>query len=115
MDNDCIFCKICAGQLPAEILHEDELAVAFSDIHPQAPVHALIVPRKHLPAISQMDEDDRGVVGHLHWVARELAMRLGIAERGFRLVINDGADGSQTVKHLHLHLLGGRALGWPPG
>lgn len=115
MDKDCIFCKICAGQVPAELLHQDEKAVAFRDINPQAPVHILVVPRRHLPAISVMEPDDRELVGHLHWIARELAGRLGIAESGFRLVINNGADANQTVGHLHLHVLGGRSLGWPPG
>lgn len=115
MSNDCIFCNIAAGRAPAELLHEDEMAVAFRDIHPQAPVHVLIIPRRHLPAISFMDEDDRQLVGHLHWVAKQLAEQLGVAESGYRLVINVGRDANQTVSHLHLHLLAGRSLGWPPG
>lgn len=115
MDKDCIFCNIAAGQSPADILHEDDVAVAFRDIHPQAPVHVLIVPRRHLSAISAMKEEDRELVGHLHWVARQLAEKLGVAESGYRLVINVGRDANQTVGHLHLHLLAGRALGWPPG
>lgn len=115
VNKDCIFCKIVAGELPARIVHEDELAIAFHDIQPQAPVHVLIIPRRHLPAISEMEPADRDMVGHLHWLARELAVTLGIAETGYRLVINNGRDANQTVGHLHLHLLGGRSMGWPPG
>lgn len=115
MNNDCIFCKIATGAAPAERLYEDDRAVAFRDIHPQAPVHVLVIPRKHIPAISKMDESDSDLVGHLVWVARQVAAQEGIDETGFRLVVNDGRDGNQTVGHLHVHLLGGRSLQWPPG
>lgn len=115
VDDACIFCKIVAGEVPADILYEDELAVAFRDINPQAPVHVLIIPRRHLAAVSDMNEDDKALIGHLHWVARHLAPELGLSDSGFRLVINNGRDAQQTVGHLHLHLLGGRSFRWPPG
>lgn len=115
MAEDCIFCNIVAGGIPAEVLYEDDHVMAFKDINPQAPVHALIIPRRHLPAVSDMTRADTELIGQLHWAASQLARDLGIAESGFRLVINNGADAQQTVAHLHLHLLGGRSFAWPPG
>jgi histidine triad (HIT) family protein len=112
--SDCLFCKIAAGEIPAKLVHEDEQAVAFADIHPQAPTHVLVIPRKHIDSLAAVDESDLPVVAHLHKVAAEVARKAGL-RRGFRVVINTGADGGQTVGHLHLHLLGGRAMHWPPG
>ena len=112
---DTIFAKILRGDLPADIVHEDELCIAFRDINPQAPVHVLVIPRKEMQSINEMSDADEGLVGHLFSVARELATQLGVSETGFRLVINNGIDAGQTVSHLHLHLLGGRSLTWPPG
>ncbi len=112
---DTIFAKILRGDLPADIVHEDELCIAFRDINPQAPVHVLVIPRKEMQSINEMSDADEGLVGHLFSVARELATQLGVSETGFRLVINNGIDAGQTVSHLHVHLLGGRSLTWPPG
>jgi len=113
---DCIFCKIAAGEIPAKKLYEDERAIAFSDINPKAPVHALIIPRKHIASLAEVgaSEEEKTLVGHLHGIANELARRQNLGN-GYRIVINIGPDGGQTVDHLHLHLLGGRAMHWPPG
>ncbi len=113
-DMDCLFCKIVAGTIPSRKLHEDEFCIAFADIHPQAPTHALIVPRRHIASLAEMDAKDSDLVGHLHFAAAALAEKLGLA-KGYRTVVNTGADGGQTVDHLHVHLLGGRAMHWPPG
>jgi histidine triad (HIT) family protein len=112
---DCLFCKIVAGQVPADVVHDDERLLAFRDIHPQAPVHLLVVPKEHIASIADAVQAHRNLLGELLLLARELALAEGIAEAGFRTVINAGRDGGQTVGHLHLHLLGGRSLGWPPG
>lgn len=112
---DCIFCRIIAGEAPAKITYRDEEAIAFHDIHPVASVHLLIVPRKHLESINAMTEDDKPLIGHLFWVARQLAAQQGIAENGYRLIINTGRDGGQAVFHLHLHLIGGQRLRFPMG
>jgi len=111
---DCLFCKIVAGTIPSKKIYEDEQTFAFLDIHPQAPVHALIVPKKHLNSLADAEADDKALLGHLLHVARALAgaQKLG---KGYRVVINTGEDGGQTVDHLHLHVLGGRAMHWPPG
>ena len=109
-----IFQKIIDHQIPADIVHEDDQCLAFRDIHPQAPTHVLIIPRKPIPSLVNATDDDRALLGHLLLVARDLAARLQLAD-GYRTVINCGRDGGQTVDHLHIHLLGGRALGWPPG
>ena len=111
---DCLFCKIVAGSIPAKRVFEDDLCLAFADINPQAPVHLLIVPRKHLQSLAETTPEDEGLIGHLHIVATELARERGLIN-GYRTVINTGTDGGQTVAHLHVHLLGGRVLGWPPG
>jgi histidine triad (HIT) family protein len=107
---DCIFCKIVAGELPTEPLYEDDVVAAFADISPMAPVHALIVPKKHLGGVDDLGEQDAAVAGHLIMTAQRLARQLGISASGYRLVINTGADATQTVPHLHVHLLGGRPL-----
>jgi histidine triad (HIT) family protein len=110
-----VFSKILRKEIPADIVHEDELCIAFCDINPQAPTHILIIPRKEIEGINAMAEDDAPLVGHLFLVARNLARKLGLEEAGYRTLINTGADAGQTVFHLHVHLLGGRALNWPPG
>ena len=111
---DTIFSRIIDRTIPARIEHEDVICLAFHDVSPQAPVHVLIIPRKPIPSVAQLDEADASTVGHLILVASQLARRLGL-ENGYRLVFNCGRDGGQSVDHLHLHLLGGRALSWPPG
>jgi histidine triad (HIT) family protein len=116
MDNaDCLFCRIAAGQIPATIVHEHDAVVAFRDIHPQAPVHVLVIPRAHIAGISGATPADARLLGECLLVAREVAVAEGLADRGWRLVINSGADAGETVPHLHVHLIGGRPLGWPPG
>lgn len=107
---ECIFCKIVAGELPTEPLYEDDVVVAFADISPMAPVHALIVPKKHLANVDELGEEDAAVAGHMIMAAQRLARQLGVSASGYRLVINTGADATQTVPHLHVHLLGGRPL-----
>jgi histidine triad (HIT) family protein len=111
---ECIFCKIAAGQIPARIVHQDEHAVAFEDLNPQAPTHVLIVPRKHFVSLSDAAPEDAAVIGHIHLLAAKIAAERGIAD-GFRTVLNNGVRAGQTVSHLHLHVLGGRQMNWPPG
>jgi histidine triad (HIT) family protein len=111
---DCLFCKIVEGTIPSTRVYEDEDCVAFADIHPQAPVHLLIVPREHISSLAEAVEEHRPLLGHLLWTATKLARENGLS-RGYRTVINTGDDGGQTVAHLHVHLLGGRSLSWPPG
>jgi histidine triad (HIT) family protein len=113
--SECIFCKIAAKKIPARIIYEDDRSVAFEDIAPQAPVHALIIPKKHVATVLDVTPEDHGLVGHLFKVAATVAKEKGIAEKGFRLVMNTNADGGQSVFHIHLHLFGGRAMHWPPG
>ena len=107
---DCIFCKIVAGEIPSDIVYQDEEAIAFRDINPQAPVHLLIVPRKHTPALTDLTEAESSLTGRMVNIANQLAIREGVAASGYRLVINCGQQGGQLVPHLHLHLLGGRQL-----
>lgn len=111
----CLFCRIAAGELPTPRLFEDADCLAFRDLHPQAPSHLLVIPRRHLASVNDLEAGDEPLVGHLVTVARQLAAREGCAERGYRLVLNCGAEAGQTVFHLHLHLLCGRPMGWPPG
>ena len=113
-DMDCIFCKIIAGTIPSKKVYEDDLTYAFADIDPKAPVHLLIVPKKHIPSLAAIDAADTAIVGHLHAIANRLAVEHTLS-KGYRTVINTGADGGQTVDHLHVHLLGGRQMHWPPG
>ena len=110
MKMDCIFCQIIAGEIPTDILYQDEKVIAFRDIHPIAPIHLLIIPRRHIPSLTHLAEDDLPLIGHMVSIANELAKREGIAEGGYRLVINCGEQGGQLVPHLHLHLIGGRKL-----
>lgn len=109
---DCIFCKIIRGEIPSNKVYEDERVLAFRDIEPQAPVHVLLVPKQHFTSIMDVDAD---TFGYMQGIVRKLASELGIAEKGFRVVINTGEDGQQSVKHLHFHILGGRSMQWPPG
>jgi histidine triad (HIT) family protein len=115
MSDDCLFCKIIDHKIPAKLVHEDDRAIAFRDINPQAPTHILIVPRRHIPTLNHLADDDAALVGHLHRVAATLAAAEGLAARGYRTLFNTNAEAGQTVFHIHLHLLGGRAMGWPPG
>ncbi len=115
MSKDCLFCRILAKEIPAKIVYEDEQAVAFEDINPQAPTHILVVPRRHIPSLNEVTTEDVPLVGHLHVVAAKLARERGIAESGYRTVVNNGRGAGQSVFHLHLHLLGGRGMRWPPG
>ncbi|MGA2832151.1 MAG: histidine triad nucleotide-binding protein [Terracidiphilus sp.] len=110
----CLFCKIIDGTIPSKAVYEDELCYAFADIHPQAPVHVLVAPREHIASVDDIDKSDGLLLGHLLWAASEIAREKGLA-KGYRLVVNAGEDGGQTVDHLHVHLLGGRSLTWPPG
>jgi histidine triad (HIT) family protein len=112
--SDCIFCKIVDGQIPANIVAQDDRAVAFRDLNPQAPTHVLIVPKKHIASLDVLEDADAAIVGHLHVVAKQIAKDEGLTE-GWRTVFNVGKNAGQTVFHIHLHLIGGRALGWPPG
>ena len=115
MEETCIFCRIVNGSIPARIAFEDDATLAFHDLDPRAPVHVLIVPRKHIPAVNELEADDAEVIGQLFLNARTIARELGVANSGYRLVINNGGDAGQSVDHIHLHLLGGRPLQWPPG
>lgn len=112
---ECVFCRIAAGEIPAAKVYESERLVAFRDINPQAPVHILIIPRRHVSSVLDLEEADCALVGEIHLLAARLARQEGVAENGFRLLTNTGAAAGQSVAHLHFHLLGGRALGWPPG
>jgi histidine triad (HIT) family protein len=111
---DTIFGRIIRKEIPARIEHENDLCLAFHDVAPQAPVHVLVIPKQPIPSLAQATADDERLLGHLVVVATQLARTLGLAD-GYRLVINCGRDGGQSVDHLHVHLLGGRPLGWPPG
>jgi histidine triad (HIT) family protein len=111
----CLFCEIVAGRIPSRVVYQDETVLAFHDIRPEAPVHVLLIPKKHLTSLEDLAPEDDALVGSLVRRAKDLAQELGLAERGFRLVFNAGADAGYSVFHIHLHLLGGRSLGWPPG
>jgi histidine triad (HIT) family protein len=113
--DDCLFCRIVGGTIPATIVYRDEQVTAFRDIQPQAPVHVLVVPNQHVGAVNDLDAAHEGVVGHLMRATKLVAQQEGVGESGFRLVVNMGPDAMMTVPHLHVHLLGGRKLGWPPG
>lgn len=112
---DCLFCKISAGEMGTDFLYQDQKVVVFEDINPQAPVHLLIVPKTHISDLNHLDKTDNQLIGHIHQIAKKMAAEKGIAEQGYRLVNNCGEDGGQTVEHIHFHLLGGRQLQWPPG
>jgi histidine triad (HIT) family protein len=110
-----IFEKIITREIPSDIVYEDDKVVAFRDINPKAPTHVLIVPKKPIPRIAEAKSEDQPLLGHLLLKAAELAARMGLQETGYRLVINNGRDGGESVPHLHCHILGGRPMGWPPG
>ena len=113
--SDCLFCKIVNGQIPASIVYQDDRLVAFKDINPQAPMHVLVIPRRHVSSLNDLTVDDDGLVGEMVRRAAAIAREHGHADRGFRTVFNCNADAGQTVFHIHLHVLGGRTLTWPPG
>lgn len=115
MAGDCLFCKIALGEIPAETVAEADDWVAFRDINPQAPTHVLIIPRRHVPTLNDMEAEQAELVGQLFLAAKRIAMEEGIAETGYRTVLNTQAGAGQSVFHVHVHLLGGRDLGWPPG
>jgi histidine triad (HIT) family protein len=114
-ENDCLFCQILSGDIPATKVYEDDQAYAFRDINPQAPTHVLIIPREHIESLNDAAPGDEAMLGHLLRLASKIANQQGIAESGFRTVVNTGAESGQTVWHLHVHLLGGRTMNWPPG
>jgi histidine triad (HIT) family protein len=113
--SDCIFCRIASRAIPAKIVYEDDKAIAFEDVNPQAPVHVLVVPRRHVESLSQAADGEAALLGHLLQTCSKIAQEKGIAESGYRVVANTGREGGQTVFHLHFHLLGGRQMHWPPG
>ena len=112
---DCLFCRIVAGEVPADIVYQDERSIAFRDINPQAPAHVLVIPRDHMESLDEATRNDEALLGHLLRIAARVANDQGLSESGYRTVINTGAGAGQSVFHLHLHVLGGRALTWPPG
>ncbi len=115
MSDDCLFCKIIAGELPSNKVYSDEDVFAFEDIVPAAPVHILVIPTRHISAINEASDEDQALLGKLLLTANKIAREKGLDADGFRYVINTGDHGGQTVGHIHLHILGGRQLGWPPG
>lgn len=114
-DQRCLFCKIIEKKIPATIVHEDDVVIAFEDLNPQAPVHTLIVPKKHIADIHSIAIADRELIGHLFFIAKTIASQKKLDKAGYRMVINNGRDAGQTVFHVHLHLLSGRMFAWPPG
>lgn len=112
---DCLFCKIVDKKIPAKIVHEDEHVVAFDDINPQAPVHTLVIPKRHVAAVQEAGANDQALLGQLLQTCAIVARQKGLGESGYRIVANTGRDGGQTVFHLHFHVMGGRHMGWPPG
>ncbi|MGQ9730907.1 MAG: histidine triad nucleotide-binding protein [Candidatus Zipacnadales bacterium] len=112
---ECLFCRIVAREIPADVVMEDDEVVAFKDINPQAPVHVLVVPKRHIPNTAASQPTDETLLGHVLRVGCQVATQLGVNETGFRLVLNNGPDSGEAVNHLHLHVLGGRKLSWPPG
>lgn len=115
LDSNCIFCRIIAGQIPSNKVYEDDQALAFRDLNPQAPTHILLIPKKHIASLSEASAEDQALLGHLMCAAPRIARQEGIADNGFRVVVNNGADAGQSVEHIHLHVMGGRPMSWPPG
>lgn len=111
----CLFCRIVSGEIPSSKVYEDEELLAFNDVNPQAPLHVLVIPKRHIPTTNDLGENDEALVGKLVRRAAAIAAERGYAERGYRMLLNCNADAGQTVFHIHLHLLAGRRLGWPPG
>lgn len=112
---DCLFCKMVAGEIQPDVVFEDDQVLAFRDLHPQAPTHVLLIPRKHIATTNDIQPGDAELIGRLYLAAKQVAAAEGIAEAGYRTVLNCNAQAGQSVYHLHLHLLGGRPMGWPPG
>lgn len=112
---DCIFCKIINGEIPSAKVYEDDKILCFKDINPEAPVHVLIIPKKHIRSLNELEDGDKDIISYIFMKGKELAESFGINEKGYRIVMNCGDDAGQTVKHMHFHLLGGRIFGWPPG
>jgi len=113
--SDCIFCKIVNGDIPADIVYENDNVIAFKDMNPQAPMHVLVIPKKHISTINDIESEDAVIIGEMTLAAKAIAADFGYSERGFRTVMNCNAEAGQTVFHIHLHVLGGRAMTWPPG
>lgn len=113
--NGCVFCRIVSGDIPAKKAYEDESILAFFDVNPAAPVHILVIPKKHIGSVQEIDMADHRTIYHIFNVINRLAAETGIADSGYRVVVNNGPDGGQSVPHLHFHLLGGRSMSWPPG
>lgn len=114
-DQQCLFCRILVGEIPANKVYEDDHSLAFRDVNPQSPTHVLLIPKKHIRSLNESTAEDHAVLGHLLCVAPQIARQEGIADGGFRVVINTGADAGQSVWHIHLHVMGGRPMAWPPG
>jgi histidine triad (HIT) family protein len=115
MDQSCLFCRIAAGAIPARLAYEDDEVLAFHDLDPRAPVHVLIIPREHVASVNELTAEHGPLIGRLYVAAKQIAAELGVSDSGYRLVVNCGGDAGQSVAHIHLHLLGGRPLKWPPG
>jgi histidine triad (HIT) family protein len=113
--SDCLFCKMVSGEIEPDVVYEDDEVMAFRDISPQAPTHVLVIPKQHIATLNDLDPDNAAVIGKMAFVATQLAKQEGFSEQGYRTVMNCNADGGQAVYHIHLHLLGGRLMGWPPG
>jgi histidine triad (HIT) family protein len=111
----CIFCRIANKEIPAKIVYEDDRVLAFHDINPQAPYHILVIPKKHISTLLELTEEDKDLIGHIYLVMNKLAQELGVAERGYRVVVNCNEEAGQTVFHVHFHFLAGREMHWPPG
>ena len=112
---ECLFCKIIEKEIPSDILFQDDRVTIFKDINPAAPIHLLVVPNQHIPSVQEMKDEDEGILGALFSEAKKAAEELGINESGYRLIVNNGPDAHQEIFHLHMHLLGGRYMSWPPG
>jgi histidine triad (HIT) family protein len=112
---DCVFCQIIGKKMTSDIIHEDDELIAFHDINPQSPTHILILPKKHIPSLSQITDEDSHLLGKMLKLARQIAIEENLVQKGFRITLNEGKDGGQTIYHIHMHLLAGRHLMWPPG
>lgn len=112
---ECIFCKIISGEIPCKKVYEDDMVLSFEDINPASPVHVLIIPKKHIKSLNDISDEDSKLIAHIFSVGKDIAKKLDIDEKGYRIVMNCGEDGGQEVKHLHFHLLGGKKFSWPPG
>ncbi|MCY6354855.1 histidine triad nucleotide-binding protein [Clostridium sp. ZS2-4] len=112
---ECIFCKIIKGDIPAKKVYEDDMILSFEDINPAAPVHVLVIPKKHIKSLNELEDDDANIISHIFTVSRDIAKKFNIDESGYRVIMNCGNDGGQEVPHIHFHILGRRNLSWPPG